>query len=453
MCATKPREYLIDLVAGHCLAFSDHIQPLKSRQYASDFPKKFIKDLESLNNEIKVKLDSLKVDPDFSLLSDEAAHRIINRYVDLYNYLCNSASFIEKSDIPHTIVELVQPIKRLVNLHTDVREFELLLYPFPILNYVFYNLGRDLTELKKELGISNTKVKFSKQLITIGFPGLELGQTLSHAIIAHELGHCLYMQGNLNKKLLPLVKLSKVNVNKILQRISSSGSYSMDDISRITKDINTTSEKWVKELACDAIAYFLFGPAFLFATIELLPIMHPSFDYDISTHPPTRMRLGLLYKMFEQESEFISLMTPKVKRHLDKWRQIARSQRPTFSLLITELAGQAIIGIYDKIIEAAQAVVGESRIYSASSHSEEIKELVNRAKNFILPNEYIKNGKSKVVSMQSIFNAGWLVYYAEMDKLQATFKLDSWVCKRKLNEIIARAIELNEIQKRWREVQ
>ncbi len=451
MCAVSSREYLIDLVGDHCLAFSDHIQPLKSRQYASEFPGKLIKDLVSLNNEIKIKLDSLKVDPDFLLLNDSVAHRIINRYLILYNYLCNSVSFIEKSDVPHTIVELVQPIKRLMNLHTDVKEFELLLYPFPIVNYTFLNLGSDLTDVKKELGIPNNKVIFSRQLITIGFPGLELGQTLSHSIIAHELGHCLYMQHNLNKKLLPVVKLSKSEVNKIFQSVSS-GRPSIDEISGITKAINTINEKWVKELTCDAIGYSLFGPAFLFAAIELLPIMHPSFDYDVGTHPTTRMRLLLLYKMFEEESEFIKIINPKVKSHLDKWRKITRSQRPRFSLLITVLAGPAIIKIYDNIIKEAKAAVIESKIYSASRHSEEIKELVKRAKNFVLPNEYIKNGKSKVVAMQSIFNAGWLVYYSELDKLQAKFGLDSWTCKRKFNEIIARAIELNEIQKRWKEV-
>jgi len=62
MRSSGSRQYLIDLVINHCSAFSDQIQPLKSRQYASEFPPGLITALEALNGEIKLKLDSLKLE-------------------------------------------------------------------------------------------------------------------------------------------------------------------------------------------------------------------------------------------------------------------------------------------------------------------------------------------------------------------------------------------------------
>lgn len=86
MDAAQPRDYLIEAVIDHCLAFSDHLEPLKFRQYASDFPKTLLELLRRLSLAIKEKLGVLRSDPDFQSLIDEEAEQQMLRYSTLYSY-------------------------------------------------------------------------------------------------------------------------------------------------------------------------------------------------------------------------------------------------------------------------------------------------------------------------------------------------------------------------------
>lgn len=452
MDSAQPSDYLIESVIDHCLAFSDHLEPLIYRQYASEFPRTLLEQLGHLNTAIKEKLEKLRVDPDFRYLSDEEAEMRVLRYSELYSYLYLAASFVERSDVPHTVVELVQPLKRLMQLQCGLKDFELLLHPLPVVNYSFFNLGSVLTEVKDQLELASANIAFSKQLVTVGFPGLQMGRLLVHSIIAHELGHCLYIERKLEKKLLLLVKPDKQKLDTLVRELAKSKYATEVEIrSALTRGINEHAKLWVKELTCDALGYCLFGPAYLFAALAVLPLAY-AFDNDRSTHPPNRMRFLLLYKMLDKEDEFLNILDPQVKSFLDSWRSFTRSQNPRFTDPIRNLAGTAILDIYDPIVTTATSAVGAAGPYSASANAADLQQLVKRAEALITPNEVIENGVSREVKFESILNAGWLVYLTGLEDIQAKFKWDKWECKTKFNDVIARAIELNEIQRRWRDI-
>jgi len=459
MGSAQPRDSLIESVIDHCLAFADHLEPLYFRQYASEFPPKFLRQLSDLNEAILERLKALKADIDFQSLKHEEAEQHILRYSWLYSQLYVAASIVERSDVPHTVVELVQPLKRLMQLQCKLKEFELLLHPLPVLNYSFYYLGNDLSKVKDQLSIS---VAFPKQLITVGFPGLEMRRLLVHSIISHELGHCLYVERKLENKLLKLVKPDKQKLDALVKKWAETAPAGQRTLSEyiseveirsfFTRQINYLAKLWVKELTCDAIGYCLFGPAYLFAAIDFLTVAY-AFDDDLHTHPPNRMRFLLLYKMLDKETGFLNILAPQVKSFLDSWRSVTQSRTPQFTNPVSDLTGSAILNIYDHIISAATEAVGSDGPYSASENATELQHLVKRAEALIPPNELIKNGGSHEVKFQSVLNAGWLVYLTGLEALQAKYNWESWECKTKFNEIIARAVELNEIQRRWREIQ
>jgi hypothetical protein len=462
MGSAQPRDSLIESVIDHCLAFADRLEPLDFRQYASEFPPSFLKQLSNLNLAIKERLKALKVDPDFQSLKHEEAEQHILRYSWLYSQLYVAASIVERSDVPHTVVELVQPLKRLMQLQCGLRNFELLLHPLPVLNYSFYHLGNDLSKVKDQLALTDSRVAFPKQLITVGFPGLEMGRLLVHSIIAHELGHCLYVEGKLEKKLLQLVKPDKQKLKALVrewaetapagQRTLSEYISEVEIRSFLTRQINYLAKLWVKELTCDAIGYCLFGPAYLFAALDFLTVAY-AFDDDLHTHPPNRMRFLLLYKMLDKETGFFNILDPQVKSFLDSWRSVTQSQTPQFTYPISDLTGSAILNIYDRIINTATSAVGNAGPYSASENATELQRLVERVEALIPPNELIEKEGSRQVKFQSVLNAGWLVYLTGLEAIQEKFVLEPWECKTKFNETIARAVELNEIQRRWREIQ
>lgn len=459
MDSAQPRDYLIESVIDHCLAFSDHLEPLEYRQYASEFPKTLLELLRHLSLAIKEKLEVLRSDPDFQSLSDEEAEQQMLRYSTLYSYLYVAASFVERADVPHTVVELVQPLKRLMQLQCELKDFELLLHPLPVINYNFFPLGSVLSSVNEQLDIADSRIAFPKQLVTVGFPGLVKERLLIHCVIAHELGHCLYVERKLENKLLPLVKPDEQKLDTLVRELAARAPTALSEYiteveirSTFTRQINELAKLWVKELTCDALGYCLFGPAYLFAALDVLTLAY-AFDNDRGTHPPNRMRFLLLYEMLDKETDFLSILNQQVKSFLETWRSVTRSRAPQFTNPISDLTGSAILNIYDRIINTATSAVGSAGPYSASENATELQLLVQRAEALVLPNELIKNGSSLEVKFQSVLNAGWLVYLTGLEAIQERFKFEPWECEVKFNELIARAVELNEVQRRWREIQ
>ena len=179
------RNYLINSVTDRCLAFSDYIEPLKRRQYASEFPPILLKVLDNVNKAIGEKLRDLSSSVDFQSLEDEEVEQHILRYSQLHSYLQEVVSFVERTDVPHTVVELIQPLKRL--MMPELKEFELILHPLPVLNYNIYPLGAELSTVIEQLGLSDLLTDFPKQLVTIGFPSLERENFLIHSLIGHDI--------------------------------------------------------------------------------------------------------------------------------------------------------------------------------------------------------------------------------------------------------------------------
>lgn len=472
------RSYLINLVTDRCLAFSDYIEPLKRRQYSSEFPLILLEVLDNINKAIQETLSGLSSSVDFQSLEVEEVEQHILRYSQLHSYLQEVVSFIERADVPHTVVELIQPLKRL--MAPDLKEFELILHPLPVLNYNFYPLGHELSKVIEGLGLSHLLTHFPKQLVTIGFPSLERENFLIHSLIGHELGHCLYLECGLEGQLMPLIKPNEQKLDNLVkdlaqakastgfeaeQRQLTQGTLSdyLSEIeikSYLTRGIIDVSKSWVKELMCDAVAYRLFGTAYLFASLNFLTLLN-SFDDDQSvTHPPNRMRFLLLYRMLNLDTtkhpsgkaSFLKMFPPKTAEFLKLWRAVTRGRTPQFSDPIRELAGNAILNIYEDIIEVSDSVVEGIGSYFMSEHGVELQKLSERIKMFVPPNEVIENGTSHAVKFQSILNAGWLAYMSELEALGKKYNWEPWECKSKLHGLIARAVELSEIQRRWNEV-
>lgn len=470
MDSTGMRDHLIGSVIEHCLAFKDHIKPFEKKQYATQYPPQLLRFLQAVNEAVIARLQDLGSRPDFKYLEEEEAEQHILRYSQLYSYLYMAASLVERGDVAHVVVELVQPLKRL--MRRELKGFELILYPMPALNYNFYPLGNVLWQVITELGFAELLERLPRQLIAIGFPGLEIERFLVHCVIAHELGHCLYVEHKLESRLLPLVKPDERRVEDIVKDLAQARVEAGFDIERavamqhtlseyfseleirrfLTTQITDISKRWVKELTCDAIAYCLFGPAYLFSVLSFLTTA-VLFDDDRGTHPPNRMRLLLLYKLLDMEKpEGKEVVTPEVDIILESWRSATLSREPRFTDPIRSLAGTAIMGIYQDIIDTAISAVGAIGAYSVSEHAVQLKKLMERVKLLVPPNELIENGAAQDVSFQSIINAGWLAYISHAQALAEKYQWDPWECKGRLNGLIAKAVEINEIQRRWSEV-
>jgi hypothetical protein len=352
------------------------------------------------------------------------------------------------------------------------------LHPLPNLNYTFYPLGRELAALVNSVGFVTPTIRnLPEQLTAIGFPSLEAEHFLNHCTIGHELGHCLYLKRNCEQELMPRVQLNAQELNDLVKNLAEAriftGSseqperqptlseyFSEVEIgSSVTKEINDYCASWLKELTCDAIAYRLLGPSYLFADLNFLTSL-TSFDGDESkTHPPNRMRFKLLYTMLDLEhpldnkSASTEIFDTNVIDFLRFWKDVTFSKEPSFTNPIRRLAGNAILNMYSDIISTATSVVAEIGSYDLFKHVQEVQKLNKRIKMFAPPNELIEDGEVKEAKFQSILNVGWLAYIGQLKTIAKKYGWQLNKCKEKVNDLIAKAVELNEIQRRWKELQ
>lgn len=51
-----------------------------------------------------------------------------------------------------------------------------------------------------------------------------------------------------------------------------------------------------------------------------------------------------------------------------------------------------------------------------------------------------------------ILNAGWISYLSHVETLGAQLGWDEWRTRAKIGELVAKGLELHEVQRRWNEV-
>ena len=301
---------------------------------------------------------------------------------------------------------------------------------------------------------------------------------MAHCMIAHELGHCVHLERNLEGVVLPSIKPDAKNIQQMVEELgqarisanaaaeTSAPQRTLSDYlseveirSTVTEGINKIVKSWLKELMSDAIAYGLFGPAYLFAALHVLPSVAP-LDGEHATHPPNRMRFLLLFQMLDREKGaageegFFALIrkSDKATNLLEMWRNRVQSSDPQFTNPLHALAGIGLHRAFPAIIDAALSAVTRITTYRASTSVGELEDLWGRIRNLSPPNETVKDGVVSTVPLQSILNAGWLAFVSDVEQLCTTYNWTTWQCKSRLNGLIAKAVELNEIQRRWEEV-
>ncbi len=443
-----------------------------AREYPSAFPWKLLKLLDDINSLLESRLLSLSSNPDFQALSEEEAEQHMIRYSLLYSYLFSASCFVQRADVDQTLIELVQPLKRLMK--QGLADFDLVLHPLTVLNYSTYPIGRGLSEIARVFRFEGVLGGFPEQAATVGFPGLDTERYLTHCIIAHELGHCLYLERQLEGQLIDRVRPNEGQLEEVIRslaaqavtfgqagRASAGAPRTLADYmteieirSLVTATITNITRSWVKELAADCIAYCLFGPAYVFASLTFLTLKS-SLDDGSLTHPPNRMRFKLLYQMLDSDRHFLTILDskPKARDFLDVWRNAITIREPGTRDPIRGLAASAIVAIYADIVRVSTTSVRGIECYSSSTDISQIPKLCERIKSAVIPNETIENGQVHQANIQSILIAGWLTYLNDLETLQQEFSWEPWEAKIKLNGLVAKAIDLNEIQKRWGEVQ
>ncbi len=448
-----------------------------------DINKKLVSDLEDIVHKEGISVLELT-------LVEGRIFSILYRHDDIYRNI--SRHFLE-SNLKEELTEFVYPSKKCFGVN-------IVFCPMSYVNYSTSDIGSYIRSRLLKLKMRDN-YQLPDEIIMIHYPRGLIHNFLTHGMIFHEIAHFLYEKTGMKSKIYSVYKhlddqnelfddgllyqlISNRSKNSEVGRNLLNALDSNDDSAPELLDLtNMKGESfqiinaWIEEIACDIMGYYIGGPFFFISFLNfcVYEIALPS-----EKHPPFKDRFGVLFSLFNDELQALKEYESNLfgeneeGQFFDVWRKRLEDsgglETPTsgketssdkfFLELKYELLDKTFQGIIHNIVERIkEELSGASEIdlYIAGNHLEEVYELLHRLENFIIPNEFIDYESEKTVDVdfRSILFAGGLnllrseTYWRE-DKFRNKLK-NITAYREKINELVLKALEINEIQKRWGE--
>ena len=448
------RSHVIQAQVDRCLAFEDHIVRLHRREYASKLPPSILDFLEGVSIHVRGRLKRLLRVPEFTALSDSEAATEIGRYLGLYQDMYQAASLVERVGGGDGLVELYMPLRRILTRALG-EETDLLLLPIPSVNYSLQRVGEGLRKVAVGVDVApSTLSKLHGAIYAVGFPGLQSAHFVGQCLVAHEVGHAMYAQYKLADVLLRLVQKDEEGLGELARSIETAMPADMA-IGKVrikaylSTAITRAVEGWVMEIACDIIGYALLGPAFLISALHFLPLCGP-LDDGTEEYPPNRMRLHVLFDLLDDTG----IRYGRVRAFLKMWRDAVSIEKIEWGTPWDQLTGEAIMRAAPQISRVTlEQVKDRLGLFDYRDHVGHIHALVERMRQGIPPNEEVTAAGPVPASFPCVMNAGWFSLLDDVGVIRREHKWSEKEAKDKMNAWVAKAVELREIQTRWREVQ
>lgn len=289
-------------------------------------------------------------------------------------------------------------------------------------------------------------------------------------MIGHEIGHPLYLEKNIQEKLLPIEidpqSLAEAS-RKIRSRIctaevfnGSSIEYGFDEktVQRLVQsEVEKVVLKWFEELGADLFGLLLFGPAFVISFIHFISTVL-LLDESSQTHPPSRLRLRTLFRLCEELFPSEDLFEP-TRTFLSGWKTIAcrvpdvenEDVDPVHTAALKTVSSQV-----EKLIGFVTSSLDGKLVYSQESYRFDCCKLPPLINAHIAPVQVLLGSEFLPASLVGVFNAGWQCYLTGLEGFKKTLdpravKEPADLC-RKFNQFLLKSMELTDILATWVEV-
>jgi len=464
---------IIETAKERCEALTNELQRAREKQYPSNGPRILIELIVGINGAVLEKLRSEEKNEEmFELLTARQITLRVNRYCKLIPYLHDLLGFAEGAEVKDTPASFVASISRLVQDHLP--NSQLVLASKTELNYSVVQIAKGINNVLSVAGLK-VEQKVPARFLVITFPRVEAGNILLHCVIAHEVGHGLFQMNEALRELEPLIKIDDdaPKISKLASRLFEAElkatlgeegtgqlplySSEVQIRSSITSFVNNAIRNWIEELSSDAIGLALFGPAYFFSMIHLA-IGFQTIDNASQSHPPNSLRFHLMLLMLGALGEsdasmgLLDNLPAPLKSFVENWKSVSSPQTSLGG--VYEVPIEAVTNLLEPIAKLAHRIVGE-RAFRAEKQ-EEIDRLCELIVNGIPPNELVdfKSESFTYPDMITILNAGWQVLLGRIEEfaklLGKSHIAERSYCRTKLNEVILKAVELDNIRRMWR---
>lgn len=232
--------------------------------------------------------------------------------------------------------------------------------------------------------------------IVLAFPASEQHTSLLHCLFAHELSHAAVLDKKLVQQVLaPLRESDKLGA-WLDDAVATAG-----DLTPFARERGKALvDLWLEELLCDAHAFALLGPAYLFAFAEIgLSVGWAEPDDE---HPSMALRTKLLVDFAERDgwSSFLEERVPRIWAWLEyaaDGPSIVRSPLESFAERVCRNSVDRVIGLTEESIGAAW--------FSPAEWRQKEQRLADLLENDILP---VEGENGDPATHAQILLAAWL---------------------------------------------
>lgn len=285
------------------------------------------------------------------------------------------------------------------------------------------------------------------------------------AIVAHEIGHALCDRVNWD------LSAFAPEQKPLVDRVEAKTGHPLTPESRAF--LQKVFLHWFHELASDAFAFLLTGPAIFFSLCDFFQLLGNGYGLS-TTHPANDLRRRAIYKQLTEEisgSSFASVFQKHTGHQLDEtfnsgiliptpakpdiWSDIKNSGASDFSAAILselhESADLLVPIIYKQAREHLLAVAPET-IYTPQTYDEDLEVHLKPMLAAIPPIESAQGDTHTQVAAQfsSILNIGWAVLLTKFDDFRVAGEGgENWERMEVLHSLLEKAVELSEIKRLW----
>ena len=405
--------------------------------------------------------------------ADDTKRRLIQDALQICYTAYGAFDYLKGSDIEELPYSIVAPLQRWfdkLNIDNDI-----LFRTELVANYELTRSENEFQKIRKpsdELKNATNAICWPHLRVTV--PSKAFSQLPHMAIVAHEIGHTLFEKVNLTPD---IQDAFLEETNDLFIRVCAELKIQSLDTSTIDSYQKIFSS-WCEELAADAFAHFLCGPAFFFALSDFFQLFGHYYGL-CPTHPASDLRRHILYKKLDEvDSEGISfatifekhsgcLLTPEfnsasLMRTPEKIRIIADAM---INHDVTKAEAHLIAELHDSIPKVVETIysnvhshlesVCPDAIYKPSDFDADLNSFLMPMLSAIPPIEMgARLEDRRPTDFSTILNVGWVTLLTKLDELKVRSERKDRRTEKleKLHQILLKAVELSEAKRRWMEI-
>lgn len=286
------------------------------------------------------------------------------------------------------------------------------------------------------------------------------------AIVAHEIGHALC--DRVNWDLNAFAPEEKQLIDRVEKRAGSA----------LTAESRATLQKvflhWFHELASDAFALLLTGPAIFFSLCDFFQLLGAGYGL-CSTHPANDLRRRAIHRQLIDASSgtsFAAVFQKHTGQELvetfnsgiliptpakaDIWTDIKSSGADDFTAsILSELHESADLLIPIIYAQARNHLltVAPATIYTPQTYDIDLEAHLKPMLAAIPPIETVQGTGHVAAQFSSILNVGWVTLLTKFDEFRiAADGDDNWERMEVLHSLLEKAVELSEVKRLWESV-